>query len=86
MNSKYIKQNIFYEKYEQKLSCVFSFLSNVLQRHCSRIWCPCEAVAYAKNNRREKTQSLHRALFIPKEGKEMLEVNLERNGLTTRDW
>ena len=33
----------------------------------------------------KETQSRHRALFIPKEGKETLEVNLERNGLTTRD-
>ena len=31
-------------------------------------------------------QSRHRALFIPKEGKETLEVNLERNGLTTGDY
>jgi hypothetical protein len=34
--------------------------------------------AYAKNNRWEKTQSRHRALFIPKEGKETLEVNLKK--------
>ena len=46
-----------------------------------------------KINRRAKTkttQSRHRALFIPKEGKETLEVNLKkertRRGLATKSW
>ena len=33
----------------------------------------------------KKKQSRHRALFIPKEGKQTRELKLERNGLTTRD-
>ena len=41
-------------------------------------------LSYYAKNRREKTQSRHRALFIPKEGKEMLEVNLEKGKEKTR--
>ena len=49
---------------------------------------PAESPAVALREKpagKTKQQSRHRALFIPKEGKETLEVNLERNGLATRD-
>ena len=54
---------------------------------------PAESPAVAlreKPGGKTKQQSPHRALFIPKEGKETLEVNLKkertRRGLATKSW